>query len=87
MPICVAVHIYNRSSSRAASRDIAGMLRGLSNSYGGFRSVSGQTNARFLRGRPLRFQFSTPRKCASFRRGAMKWFRDDIEVRRLFRKC
>jgi hypothetical protein len=83
MPKNIAVHVYDRSSKRATSRCIANMLRGLSNAYGGFRSLSGQTDARYLRGRPLRFAFSSEQKCESFHREAKKWFGDHIEVRRL----
>jgi hypothetical protein len=79
----VAVHVYDRSIKRATGRRIANMLRGLANSYGGFSCLSGQTDARYLRGRPLRFGFSSEEKCMSFLKEAKKWFGGHIEVRRL----
>lgn len=86
MPKNVAVHVYNLAPKRVIAKHIANMLRGLSNSFGGFRCLSGQTDARYLRGRPLRFGFSSEQQCASFQREAKKWFGDHIEVRRLIKR-
>ena len=62
------------------------MLRGLFNSFCGFKGLGGQTDARYLSGEPLRLRFTSARQCQLFCNEAEKRFGKEIKIRRLRRK-
>lgn len=63
-----AISVYIRPGHRRKIRRLAGMLRGLLNSFEGYRSVSGLTNENFELKPYVRVYFSSAKKAATFKK-------------------
>jgi len=79
--MCIFVLIEVHATSLRHRLAIVTMLRGLANMHGGFRALAGQTNARYLRTRTLRFRFANVDQARSFVRLARYYFPEQIHVR------
>lgn len=82
-----AINVYVCPQHYKKLRWLAGMLRGLANSYDGFTAVSGLSNARFAQGSPVRFQFRTVEKAHAFRRVVETVLGRYVKTKRLVRRA
>lgn len=78
-----ALNLYVRPAHRSKIPRLAGMVRGLLNSYEGYRSVSGLTDMRFASSKYVRLNFSSVSKARSFKKIADTVLGKYIEVRRI----
>jgi hypothetical protein len=78
-----ALNVYIKPQHRRKTNRLAGMLRGLLNSYEGFRPVSGLTNTHFEEAQCVRLRFSSVRKAHAFKKDVDALFGRYIEVRRI----
>lgn len=82
-----AINVYICQQHCKKQRRLAGMLRGLANSYDGFTAVSGLSNARFAQGSPVRFRFRTVEKAHAFQRVVETVLGRYVETKRLVRRA
>jgi len=78
-----ALRAYIVVKNPSEGLDIANMVRGLANGVGGFCSIAGQTNQRYLKHQYLRFVFCDERSRSKFKRKADRWFGPKVVVKRL----
>lgn len=78
-----ALNLYIRPQCRLKCRRIAGMVRGLLNSYEGYRAVSGLTDSHFASSRRVRLRFSSVSRALSFKKVADVALGKYIEVHKV----
>ncbi len=78
-----ALNLYVRPAHRSKIPRVAGMVRGLLNSYEGYRSVSGLTDAHFASSKYVRLRFSSVGHAQSFKKLADAALGRYVEVRRV----
>jgi hypothetical protein len=77
------LNVYFKHQRRIKRERLAGMVRGLLNSYDGYRSISGLTNARFAANERIRLRFSTVGKAHAFKRVADTVFNEFVTIRKV----
>lgn len=82
-----AINVYIHLEHYKKLRRLAGMLRGLANSYDGFIAVSRLSNARFAQGSPVRFRFRTVRKAHAFQRVVEAVLGRYVKTKKLVRRA
>lgn len=77
------LHVYFKRQHGIKRRRLSGMLRGLLNSYDGYRSVSGLTDAYFAANQRARLRFSSVGKAHAFKRVADTVLGEYVTVRKV----